>query len=489
MNLASISNFSAAANRPARSLRLLLVPLLFVVGFAVFFIVDAAHRVENQGLHVLTSAHLPKAFCFLIVGSFLLVLFLRYPEVTLGLFFLVGLVKADPHFADAPMDLTVAVGGLLILACVYRLFTSKRPLRLPREYFLYLPLLSMMVLSLTYTPDLAAGVDKFLRFVCLTSLGIVSPFIVIDDTRKLPRLFLTMIIGGLLISIQSLLTPMAGNDRLVSPSGLNTELGAASALAIILIWSLIFPNLSLLRRVFFYPVLGILALALIGSGGRFANVITAVCVLLGVFFHRKLFADVVLAGILGILALPFVHIPPASLEYLSSLTHPSDAMGTRDPLLRVGVQVFSHHPFFGVGLQGYRAVSPNPVTYNFPHNVFLELGAEMGMLAAFAFLLLAFFSFRESFHRLRDPLLRRDPLTITVFLLLVYVFVDAMQSGDINDLRFMWFIFGLPFLLRILQPAARLIIVPAHQFHQPAVDDDSPLVQPATSMHGIPEYE
>jgi hypothetical protein len=40
---------------------------------------------------------------------------------------------------------------------------------------------------------------------------------------------------------------------------------------------------------------------------------------------------------------------------------------------------------------------------------------------------------------------------ITVFLLLIYVFLDAMVSGDLNDLRFMWFVLGLPFVLRNLE--------------------------------------
>jgi hypothetical protein len=44
-----------------------------------------------------------------------------------------------------------------------------------------------------------------------------------------------------------------------------------------------------------------------------------------------------------------------------------------------------------------------------------------------------------------------------VFLLLIYVFLDAMVSGDINDLRFMWFVFGLPFVLRNLESAHGVI--------------------------------
>jgi hypothetical protein len=79
------------------------------------------------------------------------------------------------------------------------------------------------------------------------------------------------------------------------------------------------------------------------------------------------------------------------------------------------------------------------------------------MFAAFAFVALAFCSFREIVKQLSDARLRANPLVPTVFLLLIYVFLDAMQSGDINDLRLMWFVLGLPFLLRRLQMTSRKV--------------------------------
>jgi hypothetical protein len=50
----------------------------------------------------------------------------------------------------------------------------------------------------------------------------------------------------------------------------------------------------------------------------------------------------------------------------------------------------------------------------------------------------------------------------TVFLLLIYVFLDAMVSGDINDLRLMWFIFGVPFVLRNLELTSRRVGLTEH---------------------------
>ena len=441
-------------------LRGALLVLLFVGGFAMVFVADLADRVESHGLQVLSGMGLVKAALLLVGGLAATYLLVRYAEITLALFFLIGLIKGDERLASMPVDLTVAVGGLVIVSVLAKLITGKSELALPREYLLYLPLLAMMILSLAYTPDLSGGVDKTLRFLCLTSIGIISPFVLFDSVGKLNTFFLAMALGGLAIAINSL-TMLGGSDRLVSPSGLNTELGAASAISMIVIWSLWFPEWPFIKRAVFYPVMGVLGVALIGSGGRFANVAAVLCLALATFLRRKLFVDVAVIGGLGVLLLPLIWIPQASFDYLGSLAHPPQAMGTRNDLMALGVKMFSEHPFFGVGIQGFRFLSPNPLTYNYPHNLILELGSELGLLAAFSFLAIAACAFREIWKQLRDPEQSRNSPVLTVFLLFLFVFLDAMVSGDINDLRFMWSVFGLPYVLRMFQASRTFVVLNA----------------------------
>jgi len=451
MNLDQVNNsLGETSSRRQHSLRPLGLALLFLLGFATVLLVEAAHTLENQGLRFMAAVDPVKAFCLIMAGILLAFALIRFPEIALALFFLVGLVKGDARLASFPVDLTVSVGVMIVLGAAYRVYIKGQVFRLPQEYFFYLPLLAMMSLSLAYTPDFDAGIEKSLRFVCLTSIGIIAPFALFDKESKLRRFFLVMALGGFLLAINSL-TMLGGEERMVSPSGLNTELGAASAVALIILWGLLFPRWSLGIRILFYPVIGVLAVALIGSGGRFANVSAVICLAIAALLCRKLFTDVLIVGGLGLLALPLIWIPQASFDYLSSLAHPAQAMGTRNDLMWLGVKMFSEHPLFGVGIQGFRYLSPNPFTYNYPHNLILELGSEMGFVAALAFLALAFCSFREILMQLNAPLLRRNTLVITVFLLLIYVFLDAMVSGDLNDLRFMWFVLGLPFVLRNLE--------------------------------------
>jgi len=439
-------------------LRAALLVLLFVGGFAMVFVADLADRIESHGMQVLSGMGPVKAVLLLIGGLAAVYLLVRHAEITLALFFLIGLIKGDERLASTPVDLTVAVGGAVLLGVFFRLITGKRELALPREYLLYLPLLAMMILSLAYTPDLSRGVDKTLRFLCLTSIGIVSPFVLFDSVGKLKNFLLAMALGGLAIAINSL-AMLGGSDRLVSPSGLNTELGAASAISMIVIWSLWFPEWPFLKRAIFYPVLGVLGVALIGSGGRFANVSALLCLVLATFLCRKLFADVAVIGGLSAVLLPLIWIPQASFDYLSSLAHPPQAMGTRNDLMALGVKMFSEHPFMGVGIQGFRFLSPNPLTYNYPHNLILELGSELGLLAAIAFLAIAGCAFMEIWKQLRNRSPSRNSPVLTVLLLLVFVFLDAMVSGDINDLRFMWFVFGLPYVLRSFEAGTTVMVL------------------------------
>ena len=444
------------------SLRFLLFGALIVMGFVVTLTAEAVHRSEIRGLQLLAGWSLLKAVGILLVGGVLLLLLVRYAEVALGLFFLVGLVKGDPRLSSTPIDLTLLVGGIIAIAFFARLLFSGGQLTLPREYMFYLLLLSVMVLSLAYTPSLSAGLDKILRFVFLTGLGIVAPFVIFDSPSKIRRFLLTMAIGGVLLAVNSL-AMLGGSERLVSPSGLNTELGAASAVSLLIIWSLLFPEWSVPKRALAYPIVAVLLVALVGSGGRFANVSTAICLVVGAFLCRKLFGDLVVMGLLGVVALPFIWIPSASYEYLSSLAHPSQAMGTRNDLMALGVKMAAEHPLLGVGISGFRFFSPNPLTYNYPHNLVLELASETGLLGAVAYIGIAACSCREMWKQLRNPLMKHDPLIHPILILLVLVVLDAMVSGDINDLRFMWFVFGLPFVLRSFYPENQLNLAEARE--------------------------
>jgi O-antigen ligase len=428
-----------------RRLKLIAVVAAIALSFVVAMFIPLLSKVQSRATQLL-SAHALYVPFLLVGGAAALLFFLKFPEIAVSLFYVVGFFKGDPRLDATPVDLTVTVAVIMLIAMGLRLFFTDRTLHLPRDFIFYAPILALMFISLTYTPDLAAGLDKTLRFLFLTLMGAISPFLLVDTPEKIRRFLAGLVLGGILMSINSFFM-LGGEDRLTAPSGETTALGFSAGLALVIIWALWFPAMSLFRRMLLYPFVAVLMVALVGSGGRFANVGTAVCIGLSILFYRKLAVDLAIMLGAGIAALPFVRIPTASLDYLASLAHPHQAFGTRTDLMEFGLRTFLDHPLFGVGIQGYRYVTPNPLTYNFPHNLLLELGAELGIFAVIAFLALVVCSYRAMFRVLRDAYSSNAALYRTVFLMLILTCMDASVSGEMNNDRLLFFMLSMPFVL------------------------------------------
>jgi O-antigen ligase len=428
-----------------RRLKLTAVAVAIALSFVVAMAVPMLSKVQSRAVQLLSSHVMYVPFLF-VGGAATLWFLLKFPEIAVSLFYVVGFFKGDPRLDASPVDLTLTVAVIMLLAMGLRLFFTQARLHLPKDFIFYAPLLALMFISLTYTPDLAAGVDKTLRFIFLTLMGAISPFLLVDTPPKVRRFMAGLVVGGMLMAINSFFM-LGGEDRLTAPSGETTALGFSAGLALVIIWALWFPRMALFSRVLLYPFVAVLIVALVGSGGRFANVGTVVCLGLIILFYRKLVVDLVIMLGAGIAALPFVKIPAASLDYLASLAHPHQAFGTRTDLMEFGLRTFLDHPLFGVGIQGYRYVTPNPLTYNFPHNLLLELGAELGIFAVIAFLGLAVCSYRAMFRVMREAYSENIILYRTVFLILILTCMDASVSGEMNNDRLLFFMLSMPFVL------------------------------------------
>jgi O-antigen ligase len=433
--------------RLAALFRFSVVAAAMAVSFGAAVGAPYLFRVAPRVSQFLSSSHAMYLPLYLIAAFASVYFLLRYAEVTVAIFYLVGFFKGDPRLESTPVDLTLGLGVLMIAAMVLRLVFTEQTLKLPMTFLFYLPILFLMFFSLLYTPDFNAGLDKTLRFLFLTCFGAISPFLLVDTPVKIKRFFGGLIVGGVAMSINSLFM-LGGGDRLIAPGGVPTALGLSAGLALTGIWTLYFPTMSLAQRALLYPVVGVLLIALVGSGARAANVGTVVSIGLALFFCRKLLIDLGLTLFFGLLTLPYIRIPDASFAYIASLARPHDAFGTRSDLMDLGLRTFIAHPLLGVGVQGYRFLSPNPTTYNFAHNLFLEMGSELGIFAVVAVLGLAACSLRVMFRLVRDVRSPDIVLRRAIFCVLVLPIVNICVAGDINNDRLAFFMFSMPFVLQ-----------------------------------------
>lgn len=421
--------------------------LLFGAALASGFVFFSINRSPSVILACLGAA----------AGVFLLLL---YPEFALALYVVVGDIKGDDRIASLiPFDLTLALGAILLAGILLNLLRKKRVLRLPPVYFLFLALVAIMGASLTYTPVLESGVDKLARFLTVTGIVIIGPFFVLGTPQAMKRFLIAFSAAGMGICAYSL-TNLGGAERLATPSDNTIGLGHVACALLIVLWFGMMPRLSFSRRIWMYPLLAVPALALIGSGSRGPVIALGIAVIAGLFYFRHLLLDIGCLCALGILAIPVVGIPQASLEYLGTLLHcenVSQVLSFRGDLLSFGWSLLRQHPLIGAGLGGYPYKSPNPGLYNWPHNNFLEIACELGLPALLIVLAIFGTAMRDAIRQLRDTASPHFSFSLIAAALFLTGIVNSTNTGDINSDRLTWLFVALVFVVQEIRENARRI--------------------------------
>jgi O-antigen ligase len=413
------------------------IPILaasFTASFALFAIIDEPRKLMCLGLAA---------------GG--LVTLLIYPEFALALYLVVGDVKGDDRVSGLlPVDLTLALAAVLVAGIILNLLRGKRIVAMPPVYFLFIALTVMMIASLSYTPVFEAGIDKLGRFLAVTGIAIVAPFFVLQTPRTMKRFLIGFAAAAYAICLYSL-SRLGGSERLVTPSDNTIGLGHVACALIALIWFAAIPKLSLSKRMLTYSLLLVPAAALIGSGSRGAAVALALVIVVSLFFYRQLLLDAACLLAVGLAALPWLNIPESSLEYLGTLVAGKTAsalLDFRGELLDHSWKLLVQHPVIGAGIGGFRYSSPNPGSYKWPHNIFLEIACELGIPAALIVFAIFGSAIRESCRQLKD---RRSPyftISMIAAALLVIGIVNALNTGDINSDRSTWLFMTLVFVIR-----------------------------------------
>jgi O-antigen ligase len=394
-----------------------------------------------------------------VAGAAIVAGLLAFPELALALYVVIGDVKGDDRVASlVPVDLTLALGAVLFAGMLLNGLRGKRILPMPREYFLLAALVAMMAASLSYTPVLDAGLEKFGRFVSVTGIVIVAPFFVLGSAAAMRRFLIGFGCVAFVICAYSL-TSLGGSDRLVTPSSNTIGLGHIACGLVVLIWFGLMPRLKFPGRMMFYPVLAVALVALVGSGSRGAALALGATIAISLFYYRRLIGDLACLATILLALLPFVRIPDASYEYLGTLASSQSLKSLlyfRAELLDYGWNLLRAHPLIGVGIQGFRFYSPNAGLYNWPHNIFLEVCCEQGLLAGALMLALFGLALREAVRMVCDRTGAYPMFAQIAAALLAVGIVNGTNTGDVNSDRSTWLFLSLLFAVRGLQEAEKV---------------------------------
>jgi O-antigen ligase len=160
-------------------------------------------------------------------------------------------------------------------------------------------------------------------------------------------------------------------------------------------------------------------------------------------------APVLAVAAVGLAVVPFVSLPATSSERLSSAARDPLAAYRHDDrygLAKEAVKLIDAHPIRGAGAGAFSAVDP---LTKWPHNVFLEVWSELGLVAVItvaAAIAIALVGLFRTAWRLPE---RAPEQQLAYVLLAVFVFnaVTVQITGDINQNRVFWGMLAIAWLV------------------------------------------
>jgi O-antigen ligase len=375
--------------------------------------------------------------------------FLREPTALLALYLEIGLFKSQPAVSSLTVDATLALGVLVALVCAVRLVTG-RVRAVPYGFALTIAVVSLsLAVSLLWTSARGYGTEKVTTYLTVTMLAIGAPFFVLERWEDLQRFFMWTVVIAVPVAILGLTNPSLDTGRLAGDNTIGTSRLLCVAALILLLGALGRSS----RRL---PAVGLAAsfiaiAAAVGSRGPIVSFALALAVTLTAWLLRdaRKAAPVLAIAAACVAVVPFVSLPATSSERISEAARDPVAAFRQDDrsfLVKQAFSLIDRDPVRGGGVGAFSTVNPSA---KWPHNMFLELWAELG-LAALVVVAVASGAALVGLFRLAWLAPQRAIRPDLVYILLaVFTFnLMAVQvSGNINDNRDFWGILAIASLV------------------------------------------
>lgn len=390
----------------------------------------------------------------------------RHPEVVFVFFLTAGFYKNDPRFHLPGVDITVLFGALTMAGIAFNYWMKKeKPELPPRNMFVpYAVIAWFGALSLMYTSAPLYGMDKFTRLVTITAFSLVAPFYLFQDRKQFRNFFIAFVAIALLMLFDVWGKVNMGSAQVEdSAFGSNyLAFGFAEGVAFLVVFLYFFQaDKSLLRRAayicFLAPAI-VYGLMLSGARGPLFSIVLSLAgvVMFGTRPHkysrRVVFWTLLLAA--GSVAFFFYGLESFTRMYarLDVLTEGGGSSALqRIEMAKSALRAMLRLPelFTGLGLGGFSTyyVGYDDVRGAYPHNMFLELGTEIGISGIIALGALLFLCFKRAKKTIKAASGPDYYYAVTVLAYFFFTLFNAMKSGDINDNRFLFSAVGMVYAL------------------------------------------
>jgi O-antigen ligase len=412
-----------------------------------------------------------KDFCF---HHFLV--FLQFPEIAFAVFLAPTKYTALLQKLSLPpvINPVFFLFGFISGVIVYK---SLRGVKIPniqkRMLLPYAGLVSLMVISLSYTPNLVYGQSKTLEFITLVTLAYFGPFVIFMNVFAFERFLKTLIAMGIFLSIITLASQgysyyhfyYWGRSLIRFPTiiGSNYLLvqNIAGMASLIIMYYFLLLIRAAKQKIILIGVLIVFNVALFYAGGKgpilslFFTILFMLILSVKVkerklhLLDRKYFAYFMLIIAIGggLILMPGLVVLKRSGIVLSegySKDYYQYYQAERLKNAEVALKLFYEHPIIGVGIGGFSIFSEKTKEeierFKYPHNIILEIASELGSIGLILFITMLVFTMSKLFYlRKKYKCSKSSALADLLISLIIFSFLTSLTSGDINNIAlFVW---------------------------------------------------
>ncbi|MGC9512409.1 MAG: O-antigen ligase family protein [Fidelibacterota bacterium] len=395
-------------------------------------------------LYAIMTACLPDIYPLgSVIGLISLFLLYFIPELGPALFLGGGFLFA--FFLGANPAITVLILFITLLgAILYFLRREDDYKGIHNDYSVYFLILftAVIVAGFFYTTNKVYASSKVYRYVVYNMVAFLIPILYFKDMGKIRRILdIIWYFNALLILISLYVIFLGGADLSirfdlmgrVNPIWIARALGMGILISID--WFYRYKSRWIHFLLLLYIGFSVWIIILSGSRGPLLGTIAGIMIYImyikeRTFWKRFGYIMVVLV-LLGIIVLV---LPKDMLFNKFGSIRASLSIIQRFALWEEAISQMMHHPLIGKGTGGYQIFSAYFGKY--PHNIFLEAGAEQGIPAM---IILAVFLLRPL--SLIPSLLKTQKRQFAVLLFAFWTnyMINAMVSGDITSNYLVWF--------------------------------------------------
>lgn len=387
-------------------------------------------------------------------GLFYLISF----ELFFVLFQFAGRFKADPRFSWIPIDLTLLFLAISMMIGIYLIVCKKIKITVSKfKYFsVYVYLIVFALLSLIWTSSSVYSYDKTFHLFVTVLWSLAGGLMISEDRKRILKFLIITLIFSFWIAIESLLFFQESDGAFIKALGGNyLGIGRILGIGFILIIFYIVLKKKNWKMNMIALSLAILYLYLLFNAGGRGPLIATILSLSILGLHYIKFENgtiLIKRNIVWVIAAfcisAFIFIStllsdklPQTLQRLLLLFNDEDKGASAETRLYYydqSIELIKEKIFFGYGIGSWPVELGFPDTRNYPHNIFIEVQFELGVVGLILLLMLMIIPLKNGFLNYK-----KDYLYIILISLFLNTFINAFISGDISDNRLLFTFLGL----------------------------------------------